>query len=101
VFVFEGNELQLRSVLTGIGRLIEPKADDVRAYHLPNECEVAMLGIQEWPEGIFLGAKGIDRLLHELTRNPPSPIVDPAKMRDRCFDDGYLDDNADFWQSSP
>ena len=39
----------------------------MRAYHLPNCCEVTMLGTQSLPEGVMLGAPGLDRLLRELT----------------------------------
>jgi CRISPR-associated protein Cas2 len=62
VFVFQGSQIALECVLSGIAARIEPDADDVRAYHLPSRCEVAMLGRQNLPEGVVLGAHGLDRL---------------------------------------
>jgi len=75
VFVFQGNQYALDRVLSGIAARIDSEADDVRAYHLPGRCEVTMLGRQQLPEGVMVGAHGLDRLLRELTSNTDRPIV--------------------------
>lgn len=74
VFVFQGTQMGLERVLGGIEERIAPKADDVRAYHLPDPCEVAMLGVQYLPDGVMLAAQGLDRLLRELTANDDVPV---------------------------
>ncbi len=76
VFVLHGNQIMLDRVLSGIAELIAPHADDVRAYYLPNRCEVAMLGRQSFPNGVMLGASGLDRLLRELTESEDNTIVE-------------------------
>ena len=76
IFVFQGNQVALNSVLAGITERIAPDVDDVRAYYLPDRCEVAMLGTQHLPEGVVLGAHGLDRLLRELTANEDETIVE-------------------------
>ena len=81
VFVFQGNRLELERVLAGLSELISPNEDDVRAYHVPDRCEVAMLGKQDLPDGIVLGGRGLGRLLRTLTEEEDSPNIDP-----------YLDD---------
>jgi hypothetical protein len=75
LFVLRGNQIGLESVLRGIAELIESEADDVRAYHLPDRCEVAMLGTQSLPDGVMLAAQGLDRLLRELTLGEEGIIV--------------------------
>ena len=72
VFVFHGDRIKLERVLGGIEDLIAPGADDVRAYHLPYDCQVAMLGRQSLPEGVVVGARGLDRLLRVLESNDDS-----------------------------
>ena len=76
VFVLHGNQIMLEGVLSGIAERIAPDADDVRAYHLPDRCEVTMLGTQSLPEGVMLGAPGLDRLLRELTAADDGIIVE-------------------------
>ena len=76
VFVFQGDQIALERVLSGIAELIAPDADDVRAYYLPNRCEVAMLGRQDLPEGIVLGTHGLEKLLRELTTEDDEAIVE-------------------------
>ena len=75
VFVFQGNQFMLERVLRGIARLIAPDADDVRAYHLPERCEVTMLGRQALPEGVVIGARGLHRLLRQLTADDSVSMV--------------------------
>ena len=69
IFVFQGNQFMLQRIMKGIAGLIAPEADDVRAYHLPERCEVTMLGKQSLPEGVVLGSRGLDRLLRRLTED--------------------------------
>ena len=78
VFVFQGGQVALNRVLAGMEERIAPDVDDVRAYHLPDRCEVAMLGTQHLPEGVVLGAHGLDRLLRELTADKDETIVEVA-----------------------
>ena len=66
VFVLQGGERLLERVLQGIEELIELADDDVRAYHLPDRCEIAMLGIQSLPEGVTVASPGLARILQEL-----------------------------------
>ncbi len=54
VFVIEITPARLTSLLAELEELIEPEEDDVRAYPLPSECEVAMLGRQLFPDDILL-----------------------------------------------
>lgn len=67
LFVYQGSQFMLDHIMAGIAERIEPRADDVRAYHLPERCEVTMLGNQSLPDGIVLTAQGLDRLFRELT----------------------------------
>jgi CRISPR-associated protein Cas2 len=76
VFVLHGNQILLQRVLSGIAELISTQADDVRAYHLPDRCEVTMLGRQSLPHGVMLGSAGLDRLLQELTVGEDRSIVE-------------------------
>ncbi len=80
VFVFEGDQATLGEVLAGIEERIDTAEDDVRAYHLPRHCEVAMLGNQELPEGIVLNSNGLEKLLRNLKIPADMPVVDtPAE----------------------
>ncbi|MEW5977184.1 MAG: CRISPR-associated endonuclease Cas2 [Acidobacteriota bacterium] len=85
VFVLHGNQLRLEGVLDGLADIIAPDADDVRAYHLPDRCEVTMLGRQSLPEGVMVGASGLDRLLRELTVSETGIIVDPDEEEEDDF----------------
>lgn len=76
IFVYHGNRAQLDRLLRDLASHIDATADDVRAYHLPERCEVHMLGRQSLPEGIMLGARGLDKLLRELTREGDSSILE-------------------------
>lgn len=97
VFVFHGNQIALERVLAGIAERIAPALDDVRAYHLPIRCEVAMLGSQQLPEGVVLGAHGLDRLLRELTANDDGTIVEAVEA-DEPSQESYLTHERKSWQ---
>ena len=94
VFVFRGNHGDLQEVLGGIAERIEPSVDDVRAYHLPDRCEVAMLGRQDLPEGIVLPGPGLERLLRVLTADDLRPIVDPPIEAVISVKGGYPDEDS-------
>ena len=80
IFVYQGNQFMLDRILEGITKLISPDADDVRAYHLPERCEVMVLGRQLFPEGVVLSVSGLDRLLRELTGKNDRASVDVAEV---------------------
>lgn len=77
-FVLQGSQRQLTEVLRGLTERIEPAADDVRAYHLPDRCEVTMLGRQSLPEGVIVAGAGLERLLRGLTRDDRRASVEMA-----------------------
>jgi CRISPR-associated endonuclease Cas2 len=52
VFLFVGNERQLDLCLQHAAKLIDPEADDLRAYPLPVRGLKARLGKPSLPEGI-------------------------------------------------
>lgn len=91
VFVFQGSQLELQHVLAGIASLISPDEDDVRAYHLPDRCEVAMLGKQFLPDGIVLGGRGLERLLQVLNEDESLPDIgvfldnDTDPLEESCY----------------
>ena len=77
VFVIEITPARLTSLLAELEELIEPEEDDVRAYPLPYECEVAMLGRQLFPDDILLLQQGRNVLrLGEAARRAVAESVD-------------------------
>lgn len=68
VFVTRCTQRRLDAILQGIADRIDATCDDVRAYYLPDRCQVWSVGAQHLPDGIFLPAEGLGRLLHALTR---------------------------------
>lgn len=69
VFGLEHTDRELRTVLDDLALLIDPKADDIRAYHIPHRCKIWALGRQALPDGIELHASCAARLL--CADNPP------------------------------
>lgn len=63
VYVIETTPTRLDELLEDLVSLINPKEDDVRAYPLPKECEVVMLGTQLFPDDVLLIHNG-----HNLLR---------------------------------
>lgn len=55
-FVVEAADEQLQRLLGRIRQIIDSAADDVRAYHLPSNCQVWRLGRQAMPDGVYLDA---------------------------------------------
>jgi CRISPR-associated protein Cas2 len=62
VFSVVANDRQLRAILDDLDVLIDPATDDVRAYHLPEQSLLWVLGAQGFPEGIRLDAGDAARL---------------------------------------
>ncbi len=58
VFVIQITPARLNLLLEALAELIEPAEDDVRAYPLPRECEVALLGRQLFPDDVLLIRNG-------------------------------------------
>jgi len=52
VFLFTGDERQLKRIMDALVRLIDPQQDDLRAYPLPKRGFKARLGKAALPEGI-------------------------------------------------
>lgn len=71
VFGLEHSDRELRTVLDDLALLIDPRADDIRAYHIPPRCKVWALGQQALPEGIELHASCAARLL--CANGTPAP----------------------------
>ena len=62
-FTVEADDAQIEVLLERLRALIDKRADDLRAYHLPASCTVWSLGTQHWPDGICLTATHAARLL--------------------------------------
>lgn len=62
VFTARLTAKELGQIMAGLTRRIDPRADDVRVYPLPSRPETASLGLQYFPDGIFLIEKGKDLL---------------------------------------
>ncbi|GHU27445.1 CRISPR-associated endoribonuclease Cas2 2 [Betaproteobacteria bacterium] len=56
VFLFEGDDRQLRACLETAAEQIDKKEDDLRAYPLPQRGLKARVGRPVLPEGILWGA---------------------------------------------
>ena len=67
-FTVEADDEQIERLLERLRTLIDKRADDLRAYHLPASCTVWSLGTQHWPDGICLTATHAARLL--MTAEP-------------------------------
>ncbi|MGH7067928.1 MAG: CRISPR-associated endonuclease Cas2 [Acetobacteraceae bacterium] len=53
----------LDAALRKVATRIDPRADDVRFYPLPENVQVFRLGRQVLPPGIYIQEKGFERLL--------------------------------------
>lgn len=58
VFLVQGSAAQIGSLMVQIAKLIDTKADDVRAYRLPENGWKVTLGTAILPEDIWLNAEG-------------------------------------------
>lgn len=69
-FCVEADDRRIAVVLERIRALIDSAADDVRAYHVPERCEVWQLGLQPLPDSIQLeGSIAARQLLSVATRS--------------------------------
>lgn len=66
VYTVEADAVQITGLLARVRTLIDPRVDDVRAYHLPERCTVWSLGAQAWPDGLCLTGTHAARLLADL-----------------------------------
>ncbi len=66
-FTVEADDVQVQAMLLGLQVIIDPRQDDVRAYHLSERCPVWRLGNQGWPDGIYLAPAQAARLLLATT----------------------------------
>jgi len=69
-FSVQANDSEVLTLLASLEQLIDPKRDDLRAYHLPQRCPVWMLGRQGLPEGVYIDACDASRLLATTAAEP-------------------------------
>lgn len=65
-FSVEATDAQIERLLERLRTVVDERADDVRAYHVPAHCTIWSLGVQQWPDGICLSATHASRLLTTL-----------------------------------
>jgi CRISPR-associated protein Cas2 len=99
VYVIETTPARLDELLEDLAGLINPKEDDVRAYPLPRECEVVMLGTQLFPDDVLLIQNGHNLLRlgegypkdklgeDEQESDKPGTLLDGGRLRDLKKDD--------------
>lgn len=61
-FAVRADDRAMRTLMVDLEALIDPRHDDVRAYHLPERCAVWTLGVQSLPPGIHLEPAAVARL---------------------------------------
>jgi len=54
VFQIDASAAQLAALMAQIGQLIDPKADDIRAYRVPQSESLVLLGKSILPEDVWL-----------------------------------------------
>lgn len=67
VFSVHTDDRGMQRLLAELLALIDARADDVRAYHVPERCAVWALGVQSLPDGVHVDAVTAARLLLEST----------------------------------
>ena len=80
VFTVEADDFGIAAHLHALGRLIDRRVDDLRAYHLPAQCPVWRLGRQVWPDGLSLSPSQAVRLLQS-----PSDATSAATDTGLCI----------------
>lgn len=83
VFSVIANDRRIRDILDDLQVLIAPDNDDIRAYHLPEQSCLWILGAQGFPDGITLHAGDATRL---LCRERGSGSREGKKIRTHCAD---------------
>jgi CRISPR-associated protein Cas2 len=84
VFLFVGTAKQLEACLAELGRLIDPRDDDVRCYALPARGLQARIGCATLPAGIQwtgLPAPWAGRCRDPLVRQPPPGALEWAQQQ--------------------
>ncbi len=81
VFVAELDRAELRALLAGLARLIDHRADDVRAYPLSGVMRGENLGRPELPRGIGLAAVAG---LPEDVMQDRDRATEPIRRQRRC-----------------
>lgn len=90
VFGMERSPRAMQQVMNELDALIDPGADAIRAYTLPERSPVWVYGRQAIPDGIILPDTGIFRLLQGTlggSASPqgelfPSPLASHRQIRD-------------------
>lgn len=72
VFVVEANDRGMDRLVVELQALVAP-VDDVRAYHVPERCEVWTLGKQALPEGVLRDPAGVAWLIGR--------VIDPSETQ--------------------
>ena len=62
-FSVQADDAGIQILLARLEQLIDPRRDDLRAYHLPARCPVWMLGNQGMPDGVYIDAGDASKLL--------------------------------------
>lgn len=62
-FSVQVDDAGIKILLARLEQLIDPRRDDLRAYHLPTRCPVWMLGNQGMPDGVYIDAGDASKLL--------------------------------------
>lgn len=76
-FAVEADDASLDALLQRLSGHIDRRADDVRAYHIPDHCQVWHLGRDPWPDGVQLtGSTAIQQLLQLTSPHPEEETCD-------------------------
>ena len=67
VFIVEASAIRLQRLLLQIDDLIDPGADDVRAYRFPPGSECQVIGPGMLPDSILIAGTGKERNCKDLT----------------------------------
>ena len=84
-FSVYGSDADMRRILDRLLLLIDERADDLRAYHLPERCQVWTLGVQHLPDNVFLDATSASRLLLANAETAESSADASPKADDLSF----------------
>lgn len=77
VFSLEATDAAMRDHLADISELINPRVDDVRAWHIPAHCKVWVYGHQATLDGVHLAGTDVTRFLTRAERKPAADEDQP------------------------
>lgn len=77
-YAVTADDEELRALLGRIEAIIVRDRDDVRAYHLPQRCQIWTMGTQGLPDGVEVDAVTAARLLVEHAAVPAPLELDDA-----------------------